>query len=252
MNAAARVFDLAEVPKRKLNQALHEAADGESFEVINPRGAHAVACGITADIDVVVRGSVGYYGAGMHQRGRVLIEGNASTGLAENIMSGEIRITGNATMSAGATGCGGLLVVGGNAGARCGISMKGVDIVVGGNVGHMSAFMAQAGNLVICGDAAADLGDSIYEAQIFVRGEVESLGADCVEKDMQPTHLDTLKRLLDAAGTATGGADPSDFRRYGSARRLYNFAIDDVDAVAAANATRPAAGTPVEQAAATR
>ncbi|MDE0135072.1 MAG: hypothetical protein OXM54_09580 [Acidimicrobiaceae bacterium] len=240
MNAAARVFDLGEVPRRKLNQALHEAADGDSFEVINPRGAHAVACGITADIDVVVRGSVGYYGAGMHQRGRVLIEGNASTGLAENIMSGEVRITGNATMSAGATGCGGLLVVGGNAGARCGISMKGVDIVVSGNVGHMSAFMAQAGNLVICGDAAADLGDSIYEAQIFVRGEVESLGADCVEKEMRPEHVETVAGLLAAAGEAAHGADPGDFRRYGSARRLYNFTIDDVDA--AQPAVRAAGG----------
>ena len=230
MNAAARVFDLAEVPRRKLNQALHEAAAGESFEVINPRGAHAVACGISADIEVVVRGSVGYYGAGMHQQGRVLIEGNASTGLAENIMSGEVRITGNATMSAGATGCGGLLVVGGNAGARCGISMKGVDIVVGGNVGHMSAFMAQAGNLVVCGDAAADLGDSIYEAQIFVRGDVESLGADCIEKEMRPEHAETVARLLAAAGEAAGSADAGDFRRYGSARRLYNFTIDDVDA----------------------
>ncbi|WP_419917161.1 hypothetical protein [Candidatus Poriferisodalis sp.] len=234
MSTAVRTFDLAESARRKLNQALHEAAAGESFEVINPRGAHAVACGITADIDVVVRGSVGYYGAGMHQRGRVLIEGNASTGLAENIMSGEVRITGNATMSAGATGCGGLLVVGGNAGARCGISMKGVDIVVGGNVGHMSAFMAQAGNLVVCGDAAADLGDSIYEAQIFVRGEVESLGADCVRKEMRPEHVEIVAGLLAAAGEAAHGADPGEFRRYGSARRLYNFTIDDVDAAQAA------------------
>ena len=231
---AVRTFDLAEVTRRSLNQALHDAGGGESFEVVNPRGAHAVACGITADIDVVVRGSVGYYCAGMHQQGRVRVEGNASTGLAENIMSGEVHITGNATMSAGATGCGGLLVVGGNSGARCGISMKGVDIVVGGNVGHMSAFMAQAGNLVVCGDAAADLGDSIYEAQIFVRGDVESLGADCVEKEIRPEHLDTLGRLLAAAGEPASGADPGDFRRYGSARRLYNFTIDDVDAAEAA------------------
>lgn len=230
MSGTARAFDLAAETTRELNQALHEASGGESFEVINPRGAHAVACGITADINVVVRGSVGYYCAGMHQQGRVLVEGNASTGLAENIMSGAVHITGNATMSAGATGCGGLLVVGGNAGARCGISMKGVDIVVGGNVGHMSAFMAQAGNLVICGDAAADLGDSIYEAQIFVRGDVESLGADCIEKEMRTEHLDTVRRLLAAAAEATDGAQPSDFRRYGSARRLYNFVIDDVDA----------------------
>ena len=123
------------------------------------------------------------------------------------------------------------MVVGGNAGARCGISMKGVDIVVGGNVGHMSAFMAQAGNLVVCGDAAADLGDSIYEARIFVRGDVESLGADCVEKEMRPEHVDTLARLLAAAAPATDGAEASQFRRYGSARRLYNFTIDDVDSL---------------------
>ena len=93
--------------------------------------------------------------------------------------------------------------------------------------------MAQAGNLVVCGDAAADLGDSIYEARIFVRGDVESLGADCIEKEMRPTHVETLTRLLVAAAPATGGADASQFRRYGSARRLYNFTIDDVDALEA-------------------
>ena len=49
--------------------------------------------------------------------------------------------------------------------------MKGVDIVVGGNIGHMSAFMAQAGRLVVCGDAGEALGDSIYEARIYVRGD---------------------------------------------------------------------------------
>lgn len=230
-------FDLATASLRDLNSALHSAADGDSFTVTNPRGAHAVAAGITADIDVNVEGSVGYYAAGMHQCGTVRINGNASTGLAENIMSGAVHISGSATMSAGATGHGGLVVIGGNAGARCGISMKGVDIVVGGNVGHMSAFMAQAGNLVVLGDAAADLGDSIYEAELFVRGNVDSLGSDCIEKEVEPEHNATLARLIDAAGMS---ADPSDFKRFGSARQLYNFHVDDVDAavVAASGAAR--------------
>jgi hypothetical protein len=61
---------------------------------------------------------------------------------------------------------------------RCGISLKGADIVVGGNVGSFSAFMAQAGRIVICGDAGDALGDSLYEAVIYVRGKVRSLGAD--------------------------------------------------------------------------
>ena len=224
------VVDLETATLRELNAALH-AADSGDFSVVNPRGAHAVAAGISTPITVTVEGSVGYYCAGMHQAGRVLVQGNASTGLAENIMSGEVRITGSATMSAGATGHGGLLVIEGNSGARCGISMKGVDIVVGGNVGHMSAFMAQAGSLVVLGDAAADLGDSIYEANVFVRGDVASLGADCIEKEMRSAHVETVARLLAAAAM---DADPADFRRFGSARQLYNFHVDDIDAEVAA------------------
>ncbi len=241
-----RAVDLSIDTVRVLNSTLHEASAGQSFEVLSPRGAHAVACGINQDIEVVVRGSVGYYCAGMNQLGTVLVEGNASTGLGENIMSGSVRITGNATMSAGATGCGGLVVVGGNAGARCGISMKGVDIVVGGNVGHMSAFMAQAGRLVVCGDAGADLGDSIYEAQIFVRGEVESLGADCVEKEMRSEHVAAVTELLAMSAPQAPSVKAEDFRRYGSARRLYNFTIDDVDAIAAAHRSE---AVPAEEAA---
>lgn len=218
-------LDMSVVSLRDLNRTLHEA-DAGSFRITNPQGAHAVACGITAPLEVMVDGSVGYYAAGMHQTGTVHIDGNAGTGLAENMMSGTVRITGSATMSAGATAHGGLLVVEGNAGARCGISMKGVDIVVGGDVGHMSAFMAQSGNLVVLGDAAEDLGDSIYEAELYVRGEVASLGTDCEVKEMGPEQIATVGRLLKAAGME---ADPADFTRYGSARRLYNFHVDDVD-----------------------
>jgi glutamate synthase domain-containing protein 3 len=101
--------------------------------------------------------------------------------------------------------------------------MKGADIVVGGSVGHMSAFMAQRGNLVVCGDAGRSLGDSIYEARLFVRGSVESIGADCIEKDLRPEHLDALAKLLDLAGVR---ANPREFKRYGSARKLYNFNVD--------------------------
>lgn len=221
-----RVFDMAEVSLRELNSGLHNANSG-SFMIKNPRGAHAVAAGIDAEISVEVDGSVGYYCAGMNQVGSVTVNGNASTGLAENMMSGTVRITGSATMSAGATGNGGLLVIEGNAGARCGISMKGVDILVGGNVGHMSAFMAQAGNLVVLGDADADLGDSIYEANLFVRGNVASLGSDCVQKELRDEHIETLTRLLGEAGMV---AEPTDFKRFGSARKLYNFHVDDLDA----------------------
>jgi glutamate synthase domain-containing protein 3 len=88
----------------------------------------------------------------------------------------------------------------------------------------MSAFMAQKGALVVCGDAGDALGDSIYEARLFVRGSVASLGADCVEKELREEHAIELSELLERAGV---DAEPGDFRRYGSARRLYNFDVDD-------------------------
>src|SRR5437867_1240659 len=128
----------------------------------------------------------------------------------------------------GVAGRGGLLVIHGDAAARCGISMKGIDIVVAGSVGHMSAFMAQTGCLVVCGDAGEALGDSIYEAHLYIAGDVASLGADCVEKELRDGHVVELRALLDRGGL--DDVDPAEFRRYGSARRLYNFHVDNAGA----------------------
>jgi methylamine---glutamate N-methyltransferase subunit B len=228
--AAVEVVDLATTSLRELNQRLHDLSREPGpahWRVLNPNGAHAVAAGIDADVEVEIEGHVGYYCAGMNKRATVRVHGNASTGLAENMMSGLVVVDGNASQSAGATGRGGLLVVRGDASARCGISMKGIDIVVAGSVGHMSAFMAQTGCLVVCGDAGEALGDSIYEARLYVRGSVAGLGADCVEKELREEHVAQLRGLLEAAGV---GADPAEFRRYGSARQLYNFRIDNAGA----------------------
>jgi glutamate synthase domain-containing protein 3 len=226
---AAEVVDLAVTPLRELNQRLHGLAEGGSgprrWRIVNPNGTHAIACGVDADVEVEIDGHVGYYCAAMNRLATVRVHGNAGPGLAENLMSGVVVVDGNASQSAGATGHGGLLIIHGDASARCGISMKGIDIVVGGSVGHLSAFMAQTGRVVVCGDAGEALGDSIYEARIYVRGEVAGLGADCVEKDMGDEHLAELRGLLDRGGI--DGAEPTEFRRYGSARRLYNFHIDN-------------------------
>ena len=225
------VIDLSSTPLRELNKALHglpQGANDTAFEVLNPRGSHAVAVGIDGPVKVEVRGSVGYYCAGMNDGGNVVVHGSAGPGVAENMMSGTVVIEGDASQYAGATGQGGLLVIKGNASSRCGISMKGIDIVVCGNIGHMSAFMGQSGHLVVLGDAGDALGDSLYEAKLFVRGSVKSLGADCIEKEMRPEHLAKLGELLGKAGIAD--AKPEEFKRYGSARKLYNFNIDNADA----------------------
>ena len=226
------VLDLAEMSLRQSNEILHRAPkqsdEGGHYRIINPQGRHALACGLNEAVTVEIAGHAGYYCAGMNKHAEVTIDGNAGQGVAENMMSGVVHVKGDCSQAAGATAHGGLLIVEGNAAARCGISLKGADIVVKGNVGHMSCFMAQAGRFVVLGDAGAALGDSLYEARLYVRGDVESLGADCVEKDMTDEHRTELNELLARANCSGVSAD--EFRRYGSARNLYNFKADNLDA----------------------
>ena len=222
-------LDLKTITLRDANQRLHALSPGSNeldWRILHPQGVHSIAVGLDAPLKVTVEGHAGFYCGGMNKQAEITIKGHAGPGVGENMMSGTIRVTGNASQSAGASGHGGLLVIEGDTAARCGISMKGLDIVVRGSVGHMSAFMAQRGNLVVCGDAGADLGDSIYEARLFVRGKVGSLGADCVEKAMDDEHRTALAEILARAGI---DADPRDFRRYGSARKLYHFNVDHAD-----------------------
>jgi glutamate synthase domain-containing protein 3 len=223
-------LDLKVLGVTGINQRLYKVpkdSNERHWVITNPMGQHAIACGLDGPLQVDIKGHVGFYCGGMNKEAEITIHGHAGVGVAENMMSGVVWIKGNASESAGATGNGGLLVIDGDASSRCGISMKGIDIVVGGSVGHMSAFMAQRGNLVVCGDAGDALGDSIYEARLYVKGKVAGLGADCIEKEMKSEHLEDLARLLERAKRKD---KPSDFRRYGSARKLYNFNVDHADA----------------------
>jgi glutamate synthase domain-containing protein 3 len=227
MSTPQKDFDLTpEGGLRALNSWLHSNTSLTPLpkvRVLNPDGAHAIACGADAPFEIDVMGHAGYYVAGMNKHARVTVHGNASTGAAENMMSGEVRIKGFASTSAGASAHGGCLIIEGDASLRCGISLKGGDIVVGGNVGSFSAFMAQAGRLVICGDAGEALGDSIYEAVIYVRGKVASLGADARFEEMTPADLTALGALLAQAGFRH---DPVEFRKVASARGLYHWNAD--------------------------
>jgi len=230
MNASAisqpQVFDLSRAEAlRTLNHWLHREwmPGGPAVQVHNPDGAHSIAVGVDAPVEIDVLGHAGYYVAGMNKQARITVHGNAGTGAAENMMSGLVRIKGFASNSAGASAHGGVLVVEGDASLRCGISLKGADIVVGGSAGSFTAFMAQAGRIVICGDAGEALGDSLYEAVIYVRGKVTSLGADARFEPMTENDLSAVRELLAIAGFEH---DPSSFRRVASARGLYHWNAD--------------------------
>lgn len=219
-------FDLAEHSLRDLNHFLHkEVADSgvQQVTVLNPDGAHNIAVGLDCPVAVNIEGHAGYYAAGMLKQGNVTIFGNAGTGIAENMMSGKVHVKGFASVSAGASAQGGLLVIDGDSSLRCGISLKGADIVVGGSVGSFSGFMAQAGRMVICGDTGDALGDSLYEAVIYVRGAIKSLGADAQIEPMKSADYRAVAELLDKAGFKH---DPKEFKRIASAKKLYHWNAD--------------------------
>jgi glutamate synthase domain-containing protein 3 len=215
------VFDLERHSVRDINQFLHGDLSAVSeVSIHNPDGAHSLAVGLNAPVRVDIGGHAGYYAAGMNKEATVVVHGNAGPGVAENMMSGRVEVTGFASGGAGASAHGGLLVVRGDAGLRCGISLKGADIVVGGGVGNFSAFMAQAGRIVICGDAGDGLGDSLYEAVVYVHGRVRSLGADARLEPMTPADHTAVRQLLEAAGIAHAATE---FKRIASARSLYHW-----------------------------
>ena len=198
----------------------------KKYKIINPNGLHAICAGLNQNIEINIIGHTGYYCAGMNKKANITIEGNVGTGLAENMMSGRVHVKGNASQSAGASAHGGIIIIDGDTSSRCGISMKGVDIVVKGSVGHMSAFMAQSGNLLICGNAGEALGDSIYETNIYIAGKVKSLGADCIEKKITKKDINIINNLIKKSDI--NKYSYKNFKKYASARKLYNFNIDNV------------------------
>ncbi|MBC7971902.1 MAG: protein glxC [Verrucomicrobia bacterium] len=213
-------FDLAQTPLREVNRFLHQPLNGQTICILNPDGAHNIAVGLDAPVAVEIAGHAGYYAAGMNKLATVTILGNVGSGVAENMMSGRVHVKGFASVAAGASAQGGLLIIDGDASLRCGISLKGADIVVGGSVGSFSAFMAQAGRIVICGNAGDALGDSLYEAVIYVRGAIKSLGADAQLEPMSEADYTIVGELLAKAGFAY---DPKEFKRIASAKQLYHW-----------------------------
>ena len=216
-------FDLATHTTRELNQFLHHKLTESGIdrvEIRNPDGKHSLAVGLDASVSVDIMGHAGYFVAGMNKQAQVAIHGNVGWSVAENIMSGCVRVHGHASQCAAASGHGGLVVIEGNASSRCGISMKGCEIVVQGDVGHFGGFMGQAGTLLVCGDAGPHLGDSLYEAVLYVRGRIDSLGADAEQQDLQTEDIEAISRLLVASHS---DANPAEFKRVASARRLYHW-----------------------------
>ena len=215
------LFDCEQRSVRDINIELRELEPGSVVRIVNPKGRHNLAVGLMKHLDITFDGSVGHYIGGLCDGVEIQINGFCGWGVGENLMNGLIRVTGNASERAGATAHGGTLVIEGDASTRAGISLKGGAIAVGGDVGDFSMFMAQAGTLLVGGHAGHALGDSLYEAVIYVAGSVDSLGSDARYEDLGDDDVATVTSLCAVAGF--DHIDPQNVKRIASAKLLYNF-----------------------------
>ena len=217
-------IDAAELPANAVNLRIRQLMrDGYGTIVIkNPGAKHSIAVGILNRLNLIIEGSLGYFGLGLIDGPNVRISGRVGWSCAENMMSGTILIEKNAGSQFGAALRGGDLVCKGDVGSRTGIDMKGGSIIVGGNTGAFTGFMMQRGRMVICGNAGKNLGDSMYDGTIYIGGEPQSLGVDAVWAEMTELDRQWLTRKLRMYDIAPkGGIDA--FRKIVAGKQLWNY-----------------------------
>ncbi len=217
-------IDALEMTPREINIAIRELMESGvgSITVDNPMSRHGVGVGILNRLNLTFTDSLGYFGCGLIDGPNVHIKGRVGWSCAENMMAGTVLIEMNAGSTFGAAIRGGDLVCRGSVGARTGIDQKGGTIIVGGNTGAFSGFMMQRGRMIVCGDAGRNLGDSMYDGVIYVGGEVEELGIDCVPGEMTELDVRYLSSKLDLYGIKSpNGAEK--MNKYVSGKMLWNY-----------------------------
>jgi len=217
-------IDASNMDAKQVNSRIREMMrEGYGTIVLkNPAAKHAMAVGILNRLNLIIEGSLGYFGCGLIDGPNVRINGRVGWSCGENMMSGSILIEKNAGSQFGAALRGGDLVCKGNVGSRTGIDMKGGNIIVGGDTGSFSGFMMQRGRMVICGNAGKNLGDSMYDGTIFLGGEPRSLGVDAVWSDMTDLDREWLERKLAKYDVMPKGGIGS-FRKIVAGKQLWNY-----------------------------
>lgn len=217
-------LDADRMTATEVNRSLRELmAQGYGTIVLkNPRGKHGIAVGILNRLNLIIEGSLGYFGAGLIDGPNVRISGRVGWSCAENMMAGTVVIEKNAGSTFGAALRGGDLVCKGHVGSRTGIDMKGGTIIVGGDTGAFSGFMMQRGRMVVCGNAGKNLGDSMYDGTIYVGGQIRSLGVDAVRAELTDLDRAWLARKLNLYGLLPPqGVDH--FTKIVAGKQLWNY-----------------------------
>ncbi len=191
-------IDLAEHSVREANELLRKAgAVGEDIEVLNPDAKHHIGVGLVHDVNVRVRGSAGYFCAGLTDTARFEIDNNVGWGLADNMLGGSTIVHGNAGAIAGVANRGADIIVHGNIGSRAGQVMKAGNLVCAGNANFMAGYIMYGGRIIILGDSGEQVGQDMTGGDIIVGGRINSLGKDAALTDFGTSEKEEILELLD-------------------------------------------------------
>ena len=199
---------------REVNRRIQAAcSNGSKVVVANTLSRHNLGVGLPEN--------------GLNNGATIHVERNAGWALAEGMASGHVTVGGYAGMSAGAAMTGGTIHVKGDCGPRCGVAMKGGNIIVEGKIGYQSGFMAHSGRIIALGGAGASCADALWEGEVWVAGEVESLGVDVNMVEPAAEEVNEVEALLRTLGLEDSSRD---WRKMISGQRLWYFESRDANA----------------------
>ncbi len=159
-----------------INRAiLGQTEKSTKIKVGGLRGQHAVAVGMTQEVELNVIGEAGDFFASLNQGPVIEMEGDVGKYVADNMLDGGVIVHGSAGYGAGAYMKGGILLVTGSSGDGTGMANSGGTILVEGNSGNDIGLMQTAGSIIICGDVGGRVGHLMIGGSIFVGGEIVSL-----------------------------------------------------------------------------
>ncbi len=191
-------LDLAELSVREANEQLRKLGEaGEDVEVLNPDARHHIGVGLTAPIRVTVKGSAGYFCAGLTDQANFVVTHNVGWGVGDNMYSGSVVVGGNAGAIPGVAIRGAEIVIKGNMGSRAGQVMKAGTLCCVGNANFMAGYMMYGGRILILGDSGERVGEDMSAGEIFIAGKVQDLGSDAMLTDIASEEIDSIREFLD-------------------------------------------------------
>ncbi len=222
------IIDVGKRHVREISEEIQAAcATGKPIIIRNTGSRHNLGIGLPQGAQLHFEGSVGYYCGGLNNGATITIDRNAGWGVGEAMASGHITVGGYAGMSCGAAMLGGTIHVKGDTGPRCGVAMKGGNIIVEGKIGYQSGFMSHAGKIIALNGAGASCADALWEGEVWVAGEIESLGIDV--KVIEPSAEDVaeVEEILAPLGLNDSSRE---WRKMISGQRLWYFESRDANA----------------------